>query len=213
VLAENHSAFDTRIMNQTLALAGVIQASSLVEQVAKTGSLDQEPFETCIYSLFQQNPETTEAVFKDRSSLHPGLKELIKILENQQGARESDTVKYAMSVIHLQKRLSFNKDMLNIISSRLKQARSQAEHFSLTHENVISNLASIYQDSISTFRFRVQVTGTMHYLQQPTTAAKVRTLLLCGVRAAMLWRQVGGNRWQFLFKRRQILQCAQELLK
>lgn len=33
---------------------------------------------------------------------------------------------------------------------------------------------------------------------------KFITLLLCGVRAASLWRTYGGNRWNLLFARRKL---------
>jgi high frequency lysogenization protein len=45
------------------------------------------------------------------------------------------------------------------------------------------------------------VTGNPTYLQNTATADKVRALLLAGIRAAILWRQVGGQRWHLLFKR------------
>ncbi len=211
-MSDDSPHLNSTLVDQTLALGGLIQSATLVESVAKNGMLDQAYFETCIYSLFQQNPESTEEVFKDRSHLRLGLTQLVKILENDPSSRNSDAVKYAMSVIHLQKRLAHNSDMLQIIDNRLQQAKSQVDHFSLTHENVIASLASIYQDTISTFRFRVQVIGTVQYLQQPATADRVRALLFAAIRAAMLWRQVGGTRWQFLFKRKQLTQCANALL-
>ena len=45
----------------------------------------------------------------------------------------------------------------------------------------------------------------MRHLQQPNNAAKIRALLLTGIRAARLWRQLGGHRWQLLFSRRKLL--------
>jgi len=43
-------------------------------------------------------------------------------------------------------------------------------------------------------------------------ANKIRTLLLAGIRAAVLWRQMGGNRWQLLFSRKDIINDAKMLI-
>jgi high frequency lysogenization protein len=56
------------------------------------------------------------------------------------------------------------------------------------------------------------VSGENSYLESPDMANKVRALLLAGIRAAVLWRQCGGSRWQLLFKRRAIIKAAETLL-
>ena len=95
--------------------------------------------------------------------------------------------------------------MLNQIGERLEQASRQAEHFSTSHTNVIANLAQVYQDSISTFRHRIQVNGYADYLQQESIAQRIRCLLFAGIRAAMLWHQLGGRRRHLILNRKDIL--------
>ncbi|TQV73569.1 high frequency lysogenization protein HflD [Exilibacterium tricleocarpae] len=197
----------------TIALAGVFQAAALVEQLAKTGYLPTDPYRTCIESLFALNPASTEAVFGGRGNLELGLKVLSDLLQQNRSREHSHTLRYVLGILHLQKKLGKQNDMLNIISSRLKQAEQQAEHFSSTHDNVIANLADVYTDTISTFRFRIQVMGDYNYLQQSRIANQVRALLFAGVRAATLWRQVGGNRIQLVLQRRRLFQTADALLK
>jgi high frequency lysogenization protein len=48
----------------------------------------------------------------------------------------------------------------------------------------------------------VMVQGNPHYLGQPGVVAEIRAILLAAVRAAVLWRQLGGSYWDFLFSRR-----------
>ena len=79
--------------------------------------------------------------------------------------------------------------MLQVIGSRLDQIQQQVEHFGLTHENVVASFGGLYQDTLSTFRQRIQVQGDMRHLQQSDNAAKIRALLLSGIRSARLWRQ------------------------
>ena len=103
--------------------------------------------------------------------------------------------------------------MLNIIGERLDKSLTQLEMFGPTHENTLANLAEIYTDTISTFRFRIQVTGEHQHLQQPRVANQVRVLLLCAIRAAILWHQVGGRRWHLLIYRKNISAALSQLIK
>ena len=88
----------------------------------------------------------------------------------------------------------------------------QAEHFSTMHDNVMANLAGIYTDTLSTFNFRIHVTGNPIYLTNPVNTNKVRALLLAGIRSAVLWRQMGGSRWQLIFGRKQYSEIAKKIL-
>lgn len=202
-----------KLDNVCIALAGLFQAAGLVEQIAKTGYVPGDAYRCSIESLFAMDPPNTRAVYgHSLANLIFGLEILQQTLEpgNQQ---HKDALRYALGVLHLQRKLSGRKDMLGVLGTRLKQAARQAEHFSTTHENVIGNLADLYKETISTFRFRIQVAGDQDYLQQPRIANQVRALLLAGIRAATLWRQVGGSRWQLLFQRRKMAATVDRLLR
>ncbi|MCV6624547.1 MAG: lysogenization regulator HflD, partial [Cellvibrionaceae bacterium] len=54
---------------QALALAGVFQATALVDQIARSGYIPTAPYETSIASLFEQNPASAEAVYGAASQL------------------------------------------------------------------------------------------------------------------------------------------------
>lgn len=196
----------------TLALAGIAQATRLVEQVAKTGYVQPEAYQCSIESLFDLNPPNTLAVYGgDIKNLRLGLETLRDMLKGQH--KHQDALRYSFGALHLQKNLAKNSTMLNLLGNRLTQAAQQAEHFSPTHENVIGNLGTLYSDTISTFRFRIQVMGEQSYLSQPRIAHQIRALLLAAIRSAMLWRQLGGNRWQLLFQRKLIADKVDELLR
>lgn len=200
----------------SIALAGLFQATGLVEQLAKTGYVPSDAYRTNIESLFELNPENTLAVYGNNvANLHFGLTLLHDILRpGKEGQlRHADALRYSLGILHLQKKLAGRKDMLGVIGSRLTTAAQQAEHFSSTHDNVIANLGGLYSETISTFRFRIQVTGDYNYLQQQRIAHQVRALLLSGIRAATLWRQLGGNRWQLLFNRKKVADCVEQLLR
>lgn len=194
--------------NIAIALAGAAQAISIVEQLAKTGYLKTDEFETAVKSLFAQNPDSTEAVFGDIHHLRSGLESLDALLCRDKDPKNADILRYMMGIMHIQKRLSKRPKILNTIGDRLDKAEIQSQHFSVTHDNVIANIADIYSDTISKFQYRIQVSGEYSYLQQPRLASQIRVLLLAAIRAITLWRQLGGSRWQLLIYRSKITEAT-----
>lgn len=200
--------------DQTLALAGVFQAAALVQQIAHSGQCAESSFETCMRSLFATQPETTLDVFGgELKDLREGLATLSSVLSQQSKQQDIEVLRYALNLINLSSKLRRNNDMLDVIGSRIDQARHTASHFGYSHGNLIANLASIYADTISTFRQRIQVTGEPTILQREENAAKVRALLLAGIRSAILWHQTGGRRWQLIFNRRKVIMTARDLVE
>lgn len=198
--------------DQTLALAGVFQAANLVQQIAHNGQCSEASLETCIRSLFATNPASTLDVYGgELTDIREGLVTLSSVLSQQSKQPDVEVLRYVLNLIHLESKLNKRPDMLDVIGSRIDQARHTASHFGYIHSNLISNLASIYADTISTFRLRIQVSGDPTVLQREENAARVRALLLSGIRSAVLWRQTGGRRWQLIFSRKKVIQHAREL--
>jgi Uncharacterized protein involved in purine metabolism len=56
------------------------------------------------------------------------------------------------------------------------------------------------------------VQGNPHYLGRNDVVAEIRALLLAAVRSALLWRQMGGSQWDFLFKRGDMKRAVTALL-
>lgn len=201
---------EEQINDQTLALAGMFQAVSLVGSLAKTGTCDRSALAASINSVFVVSPEKTIDVYNNINGLALGLKILLEFLETNSSQSSPESIRYVLSLLHLEKKLSKNSSMLNVISKRLEKAEQQLQHFEVTHDNVVGNLADIYTDTISTFSFRIQVRGDFNQLQQPRIANQIRALLLAGVRATFLWRQVGGSRIKLLWQKNKIRQAASD---
>lgn len=198
--------------DQTLALAGVFQAANLVQQIANNGSCNESSMESCLRSLFATDPANTLDVYGgELTDVREGLITLSTVLSQQSKQQDIEVLRYVLNLIQLESKLNGHNDMLEVIGSRIEQARHTASHFGYTHTNLISNLASIYTDTISTFRQRIKVSGSPSLLQREENAAKVRALLLAGIRSAVLWRQTGGRRWQLVLSRRKVIQHAREL--
>lgn len=194
-------------------MAGIFQAAALVDQIARTGYIPNDEYRACIGSLFQQDPETTEAVYGGAENLQMGLGIMAKLLDMHSSKDHPHTMRYVMSLLHLQSKLSKDQGKLSLIAERLQQAGRQQAHFQDNcHESVIANLAEIYTDTLSSYKFRIQVSGDANYLQQTRIAQQIRALLFAGIRSSILWRQLGGSRLKILFQRKKLKKSAEHWL-
>lgn len=202
--------------DQSIALAGIFQACQLVDNLARTGSIPIDQLNVEINSLLEQNPSSTEAVFSygEHNAAHNleiGIETIQQLFRDKYKNRRPDTLRYIIGVMHLQRKVAKNTAMLEQIGQGIERAKAQAEHFTLSHDNVIANIADVYQNTISTQRFRIQVSGQANHLQQTSVANRVRCLLFAAIRAAILWQQLGGRRWHFLVFRGHILKHIETL--
>ncbi len=203
---------DTR--EQLIALAAVFQAATLVDKLARTGQVSDADTGCLLGSLLIRDPKSTLEVYGgDDLNLREGYKALASALERNPASLQRDPLRYALLLLGLERQLAKRDDLLQVIGTRLDQIQLQVGHFGLTHDNVVAACGSLYQDTISTFRQRIQVQGDMRFLQQAAVAAKVRALLLTGIRSARLWRQLGGHRWQLVFSRSKLLKELYPLLR
>jgi len=204
-----------KITNQATALAGLLQATHLVEQLAKTGNVNESELKTCIESLFAINPDSVDDIYGgSKDNLKLGFQEVRFLTDGKKRTGSSpDVMRYALGVLHLEAKARKNRGMMKKISSGIEKSTRQLDHFHSTHENLIANLSGLYQETLSTFKFRIHVTGDSQHLRNPATANKIRALLLCAVRSAILWRQMGGRRWQFIIGRGKLNQASKSALE
>jgi len=198
---------------QVLAFAGVWQAVKLVQDVARTGTLNHDDFEACIKTLFVTNPDTTEEVYGSVRAMTLGLNTILDQFGDATNERDMELTKYVMTLMHLERKLDREPQVMQKIGSGIELAKSQTQHFgSVTHENVIASLAETYANTISTLGPKIIVQGEQGYLSNASNAARVRTLLLAGIRSTMLWYQCGGRRLGLLFSRKKLLNQTKQLL-
>ena len=204
----------TPIQEQLVALGAVFSAAILVDRIARTGQSSEPAMNCMIGSLLARDPENTLAVYGgDDLNLRDGYRALASTLERTPSNLQREPLRYALAMLSLERQLAKRADMLEIIGSRLGQIEQQAQHFGVGHENVLASFGALYQDTLSTFRQRIQVQGDTRFLQQSSNAAKIRALLFAGIRSARLWRQLGGHRWQLVFSRRKLLDELYPLLR
>ncbi|WP_314411659.1 high frequency lysogenization protein HflD [Pantoea septica] len=198
----------------TLALAGICQAANLVQQLAHQGQCQPDALNVSLRSVIDLNPGSTLAVFgNDEANLRLGLETLMAVLNSssRQGMG-AELTRYTLSLMVLERKLSGNKSALDTLAQRIGQLDRQLAHYELGSETITSAMAAIYVDVVSPLGPRIQVTGSPAVLQNPLLQSKVRATLLAGIRAAVLWQQVGGGRFQLMLSRQRLLREAKTIL-
>ncbi|KUJ71956.1 high frequency lysogenization protein HflD [Thiomicrospira sp. WB1] len=199
--------------DKAIALSGIYQAAQLVFELATTGQASQRAYEVSIDSLYCDNPDQTLDVYGgDVANIQTGVLTLLNQMNGAQATtnRNIEVTKYVLSLMILEKNVS-KKGVLDKVARTIDSSRTQRNHFGDYHENVIATLARAYSENISQINPRIMVNGQHGHLQNPKVANKIRALLLAGLRAALLWRQVGGTRWGLLLSRKKYLQAVQAL--
>ncbi len=195
--------FSKPTSEQAIALAAVFHCCELVSQLANTGEASSEDMAMCMGALLNQNPDSLSQLYGPVSGLTLGMKSMQRLFSDG-NQDQTEIMRYMISILYLARKLSSDKNMLNKIASGIENAERQAQHFSITHDNVYANIASLYQDTVSTLRLRIQVSGSSGFLQQPAVASRIRCLLFAAIRSAFLWQQLGGKRIHLAFYRKRL---------
>ena len=203
----------TPLQQQVIALAGVVQAARMVDQVAKTGSYPAAFFEASLRSLFAFDAPTVDAVYGNIQGVKLGLRSVVDMLTDATNEDHVAMGAYVRGLLKLEDQFGKRTDLQEVVASRLGHVNFKAQHFSDDAVELAASISAIYQDTISHLPYRIKVKGNVQHLQQTKNADLVRTLLLAGLRSAHLWRQLGGRPRHFLFKGGKLAATASDLSK
>jgi high frequency lysogenization protein len=197
--------------DRTLALAGVFQAARLTDQLARRGMTDAPALSATLHSILHLNPDSVAEVFNGIEGVAFGLRTLVEQLDKPK-QRDAELTRYSLGAIQLAIRLGKDAERQAALAQDIDDLNDRRKAFDMDDARLYAPLADLYQRHISPLSPRIMVKGDPLHLQNPDTAARIRTALLGGVRAAHLWLQCGGNRWQLVFKRPLLIGTAQQLL-
>jgi len=201
------------LADRVLALAGVVQAAVLVNDVATGRHADENSLQVTLGSILKTEAADVPEVFGGVPGLGCGLQRLAGLLGDQHNSTDVVVLRYTLSLLQLQGKVMRRRALKQVLEDGIKRARDQFRHFGPTHANVLANLADTYLHSAGTIQPRIMVTGDALHLQNQRIINMVRSLLLGGLRAAVLWRQCGGSRWMLLFMRASLHKETQRLLR
>ncbi len=187
----------------SLALAGIIQAATLVHRLANGDAVDQAQQASLLATIPTHHAEDLAELFPDPAQYRLGAQVALEALSGKASAPE--VLRYALQLVDLAK-------LLRGVPQVVAKLGRLLDGLDPSHASV-SDFASIYQQTISTLGKRIQVTGNPQVLQREESADTIRALLLAGVRMAWLWHQLGGRRWHLLLRRQPLLVALQPLTR
>ena len=160
--------------DRVIALAALLQASSLVQGIAQTGQVDPDAFAACVVSLLKIDADSSEAVYGGMSNLRLGLRLLCEHLRRP---RDMEITRYVINLLVLERKLARRPDLLRQIRAgietslaRLRQipgadATLMADFTEL--DTLAAGFAELYTATISTLTPRILVNGKPLYLTNP----------------------------------------------
>lgn len=202
----------TEYINKTIALAGMHQALSQVQQIAWEGRYDYPQIDVCLGSLFARNPDSYTDVYGSAHDLKPGLAALRTSFTQKHDKQALERARYMVNLMMLSKNIRDNKELGQQIGTTLSLLDEAANDLQDQRDYVIERIAQLYQNAISPLTPRVIVYGEPEILKVDANAAAIRSMLFAGLRAALLWYQAGGNQLNLLLGKSKYLSTIDQIL-
>lgn len=177
------------------AFVGLLQALGLVHTVALHGDGPAEPMRESLASIFVLDPRSPEEVFP--GPLNFGCRKALELLE--QPRLHPVELRMLTAVLRVERAFRRHPTMPAQVRERLRELAALAQDCGPDDPRVIEALALLYQRTISRLPVRVLVSGDRRELARPSCVATIRALLFAALRAAVLWRQLGGSRWRLFW--------------
>ncbi len=203
--------------DQCIALAALAQAIRSVQNLAWKGQANESDLRAVVASLLKLNAQSAPAIYEGSFELNSGFRVLKQQLDPTNSDKDPEFANLAINLIALQAQLDKDKTIYNKLGEEitsLSEKHSNQEY--LSNDEALSDLyndcSKLYQNTLSKMSLRIQVRGEPKYLKQTDIQDKVRAALLAAVRAIILWRQSGGSRLHFLFKKNQVLAGVKYLI-
>jgi len=194
-----------------VALAGLHQAIHCLQCIATRGSVAAEPMQPCIYSLFQLDAPDVPAVYGPPGAVASGARHIVAQITGEP-KRDLDMTRYLIVLMHHERLLNEHDELLTALRAGLEALNAWRQERAWLDEELLARLAALYGTTVGRLQPRIMVHGNPLYLRDNAHQDRVRALLLAGIRAARLWRQLGGTRWMLLFHRRRLLVAARDYL-
>jgi len=197
---------------RTLALAGVFQATELVRQAASHGTWSGYAASSCLRSLFALDGETLQEIYGGRQHVRLGAETMLCVLQGE--SRYTDSLRYTVGLLQVERKFQRQGKMQDRVGRRLQEISTEGEDLDQHDREDLQarEISQLYSDTISTLTPRIVVNGKPQYLKNDRTVDWVRTLLMAGLRSAVLWKQLGGGRFELMFGRKKIISEAESLL-
>lgn len=214
------------IFCETIALAALFQSAVQIQSVARLGTVDEHAIAPLMRAIVITTPEEVTDVYKPQRLL-TGLNNLPLVFgakeeENKQTSK-TEMVRIAYNIMALESNITKQKSVFAQLDRQIDALRDNVLKIHSDYETapdniildyeVIKQYSKIYSDLISPNFPKLIIYGEEQFLRRTELQEMIRALLLAGIRASVLWNQVGGRRYSLLFKQKEIADCARKIIE
>lgn len=212
------------IFSETIALAAIFQSAAQIQRVARKGEVDEAAIAPLMRAIVVTNPNTIEDIYEPKN-LIPGLTQIMTSISpnDHDSPSNAELVKMAFSIVGLESNLDRQSTVSRDLSNEVDRLRDNvlllhtdyldADNRILLDYDIIKMYSNVYSTLISPNFPKLIVYGEEEYLRRTEFQEMIRALILSGIRASILWRQVGGKRYSLMFKYKDIMGCANKLIR
>lgn len=211
------------IFCETIALAALFQSALQIHSIARLGTVDEHAIAPLMRALIITNPEEVSDIYNPQRLL-PGLNNLPLIFGQAEKVNDerAEMVQIAYRIMALEGSLTKQQAVLAQLDRKVDQLRDDVLRIHSNYETAPDNIvldyeiikmySKIYSDIISPNFPKLIIYGEEQFLRRVEFQEMIRALLLSGIRACLLWYQVGGRRYSLLFKQKELAACATNII-
>lgn len=200
---------ENSMSGRVLALAGLLQALTQVRQLAETGVAEEGRVRPIADSIFRIDAPNVSSVYGNRHAVARGLSILKSYLSDEQ--KDETLSKMAVTVFQLERHFMNDDATVQAVQSGIRTLHRESQEREVSDPDTLRKLGDLYSTTISKLKPNVMVQGNPQYLNRPDVVAEIRAMLLGALRATVLWRQMGGTLWDFVFRRRAMIAAIEAL--
>jgi high frequency lysogenization protein len=188
------------------ALAGIASCAALIDEFATSGSATETELDFFVSAFIDTDPSSSSRALRPNPAFAKGL-QLLGSFSQAKSERDRRLLVYSLQSIQLMQQFMRRSDLVALLGDELASI-AVAESLD---ERLLA-MGSLYEKTVSTLPFRIQIQGSQGYLRQGPVAQKIRGTLFCAIRFALLWQQQGGSKFDFLLRKANIRQIASDNL-
>jgi len=197
-------------VQRVLALAGISQCAMLVQELARRGHAQPEPLRCALGSILMLNQTDSEVALGGVHGVYAGLPDLGRKHPDPSAV---ERLRYTIALIDIQKRLRRNNPVASCLRTELVHLQDESLARDAVSPEAVAAFARVYTATVSTLTPKIMIRGNQQHLRDDDIVLKVRAVLLAGVRAAYLFHEHGGRKWQLFIGRRKLADAAHRLLE
>lgn len=189
-----------------LALAGIASCADLIDDLATSGTGEQKQQEFFVRVFLDTEIDSSSRALQPNLAYKRGL-EVISQFSQSNSDKDKRLMIYSLQIVQLMQQFMKRQDLVALLANEIPEISKAVDI-----DEQLLQIGGLYERSLSTLPFRIQIQGSQGYLRQVPIAQRIRGILFCAIRFALLWQQQGGSKFDFVFRKANIRQTAQQIL-